>query len=368
MLTPDFPPAHGGIQQLAHRVTLGLDRFQAEVVTLAAPGAERFDSGGELAMRRVGSVRLPRSARNVALNARSLAVAARRRPDVTLSFHTVTSPAAAAIRAALRVPTIQYFYANEIGHRPRLASFAARRADAAIAISSYTLSLLAGCGVPTGGIAVIPPGVDLPAETAPLDHERPTIVTVARMAEPYKGHDVMLHALARVRAAVPDFEWVVIGDGPLRAGLQAMAAEVGVADCVRFLGAVENAERDLWLRRADVFAMPSRLPGPGLAGEGFGIVFTEAGAFGKPVVAGNVGGALDAVSNGETGLLIDPTDPDAVAEALVRLLCDRDLAARMGRAGSERAAAMAWPQIAARVQAIALDLLARPRAGASEPA
>ncbi len=92
-------------------------------------------------------------------------------------------------------------------------------------------------------------------------------------------------------------------------------------DAIRFLGSVSDEERNLWLRRAHLLAMPSRLPAGGFAGEGFGIAYLEAGAYGKPVVAGNVGGALDSVSDGESGLLVDPTDPVA------RRRCDRAAAA-----------------------------------------
>ena len=83
--------------------------------------------------------------------------------------------------------------------------------------------------------------------------------------------------------------------------------------------------------------MPSRLPAGGFAGEGFGIVYLEAGAYGKPVVAGNVGGAVDAVLDGETGLLVDPTDALEVADAITRLLLDEQLATRLGGAGADRA-------------------------------
>jgi phosphatidyl-myo-inositol dimannoside synthase len=229
-------------------------------------------------------------------------------------------------------------------------------------ISSYTAELLAGAGAPpSADVRLIPPGVDLPAQARPLAAARPTIVTVSRLADPYKGHDVLIGALALVRAEIPDVEWVVIGDGPLRPGLEALARSTGVADAVRFLGAVDDAERDRRLRSADVFAMPSRLPGAGLAGEGFGIVYLEAGAYGKPVVAGNVGGAPDAVLDGETGLLVDPTDRRALADALTRLLREPELAARLGRAAQARVAGYAWPAVARRVEALLLEQLAGAR-------
>jgi phosphatidylinositol alpha-1,6-mannosyltransferase len=343
---------------LAHRLARGLTAFDTKVVTLDGPGAARFDAEAGVAVRRVRAPRGPGPARVAPLNALALLEGLRFRPQVTLSAHIVTSPAAALIRGMLGARTVQYFHAKEIGGRPRLAAFAARRADATISVSRYTSGLLAAAGVPTAGLALIPPGVDLPADPRPRPARRPTLLTVARLADRYKGHDVLARSLALVREQVPDVEWIVIGDGPLRPELEEVCRSVGVAACVRFLGAVSDEERDGWLRRADLFAMPSRLPRAGQAGEGFGIVYLEAGAYGKPVVAGNVAGALDAVADGETGLLVDPTDHLAVGRAITRLLLDRELAARLGRGGAERARSLAWPVIAERVQALLLEQLA----------
>jgi glycosyltransferase involved in cell wall biosynthesis len=119
---------------------------------------------------------------------------------------------------------------------------------------------------------------------------------------------------------------------------------------------VPDERRDWWLRHADVLAMPSRLPGDGRAGEGFGIVYLEAGAHGTPVVAGNVAGALDAVADGESGLLVDPTDPHAVADAIAAVLLDRGLAQRLGDGGARRARGFAWPRIAERVEAVVREV------------
>jgi phosphatidylinositol alpha-1,6-mannosyltransferase len=358
LLTPDFPPAHGGIQLMAERFAGGLDGFRTSVVTLSAAGGGVHELDGEspAAVRRVPAPAGPAALRNLALNAAALPAALVWRPAVTLSLHLVTSPAAAAVRALTGAPTLQYFHAKEIGGKPRLAAFAAKRADAVVAVSAYCAELIAGTGAQPRRLELIPPGVDQPAETAPLPAERPTLLTVARLSDSYKGHDVMLRALALLRAGVPDVEWVVIGDGPLRGELEARAHAEGVADAVRFLGAVPDRQRDEWLRRAHVFAMPSRLPAHG-AGEGFGIVYLEAGAYGKPVLAGNVAGALDSVCDGETGLLVDPTDAQAVASALERLLGDRQLAERLGRAGMQRAHELSWERIAARVDDVLRSLI-----------
>jgi len=358
VLTPDFPPDRGGIQALVGGLVAGLRDLHVHVVTLDAPGAATFDAGIGVPVRRIAADRRLRGARNLPLNAGALREAAGFRPQLALSAHIVTSPAAVVMRRLLGVRTAQYFHANEILDKPRLAAFAARHADASIAVSSYTLGLLERAGAPAAGIRLIPPGVRLPADEGPLPSERPTVLTVARLVDRYKGHDVLLRALPLVRERVPDVEWVVVGDGPLRSELEADARQRGLAGAVRFLGSVGDEERNAWLRRADVFAMPSRLPGGRLAGEGFGIAYLEASSYGTPVVAGNVGGAVDAVLDGETGLLVDPTDPAAVGEAIARLLLEPALARRLGEAGARRARELAWPQVAARVQALLLELLA----------
>jgi phosphatidylinositol alpha-1,6-mannosyltransferase len=343
---------------MAHRLATGLTGFHTRVVALTSPGARQFDANGSLPVSRVPAIGRWPAAHNVELNGLAVAAGLRFRPAVTLSLHLVTSPAAAVVRALLGAPTVQYFHAKEIGDKPRLAAFAARRADAVIAVSAYTAGLIAATGVTPASLRLIAPGVDLPADSRPLGAERPTIVTIARLADRYKGHDVMLRSLALVRERVPDVEWVVIGDGPLRSELEDLALAEGVADAVRFLGAVSDEQRDVWLRRAEVLAMPSRLPGGGRAGEGFGIVYLEAAAYGKPVVAGNVAGALDAVLDGETGLLVDSTDATALADVIARLLLDKELAKRLGAAGAERAAGFTWAAVAERVEAVLLEQVA----------
>jgi phosphatidylinositol alpha-1,6-mannosyltransferase len=355
VITPDFPPARGGIQVLAHRLSSGLEGFQTRVITADSPGAARFDAEGDLSVRRVKSDRRMGASRNIPLNGIAVAEALRFRPQATLSVHIVTSPAAALIQRLLGAPSVQYFHAKEVGAKPRLAAFAATRARAAIAVSAYTSQLIRDACPEPAPINLIPPGVDLPDAAEPLPEERPTLLTIARLEDRYKGHDQIVRALPLIRAKVPDVQWIVIGDGPLRSGLERLADAQGVGEAIRFFGAVSDAERNSWLRRADALVMPSRLPDGDFAGEGFGIVYLEAGTYGKPVLAGNVGGALDAVVDGETGLLIDPTDHLALASAATKLLLDRDLARRLGQAGAERARSFAWPAICARVEALLLE-------------
>ena len=223
LITPDFPPDRGGIQVLAHRLATGLGGFERRVITLDSPGARGFDATSGLAIRRVRSDRRLGGGRNAPLNAIALFEALRFRPHVTLSAHIVTSPAAALIHRTLGSPTLQYFHAKEVGAKPRLAAFAARQAQDVIAVSEYTSGLVAATGAFSADVHLISPGVDLPADIEPLPEPRPTFLTIARLEDRYKGHDVLIRALPLIRAKVPDVHWVVIGDGPLRPGLEQLA-------------------------------------------------------------------------------------------------------------------------------------------------
>jgi phosphatidylinositol alpha-1,6-mannosyltransferase len=353
-ITPDFPPAHGGIQVLVDRVLRHATSYRPRVVTFDGPGAAAHDAELPFEVRRVLPRPRPRPLAVLRLNAAAIREASRFRPDAVLSAHIVTSPAARAIRSRHGAPVVQYAYADELARRPRLARSALGGAQAVVALGEYTRRLALDLGADPGLVHVIPPGVDFRDDAEPRRDARPTIVTVGRLEDRFKGHDVVIRALPLIRRHVPDVLWAVAGDGTLRPELEREAEAAGVSDHVLFLGDVPDAERDRWLDAARAFVMPARLRAGGVGGEGFGIVYLEAGAHRLPVVAGAAGGALDAAS-AETGLLVDPTDERAVADAVVRLLSDGDLARRLGEAGHERARELAWPRVAARLERVLLE-------------
>jgi phosphatidylinositol alpha-1,6-mannosyltransferase len=206
---------------------------------------------------------------------------------------------------------------------------------------------------------VIAPGIDLPARPVSTPRDRaPLIVTVARLEDRYKGFDVLIRALPLIRSRVPDATLTLVGDGHLRSSLEALARANGCGEALRCAGAVGDAERDALLSAATVFAMPSRLPARS-GGEGFGIVYLEAGAHGTPVVAANVGGSVDAVVGGQTGVLVAPEDHVEVAEAICGLLLDRDLATRLGDGGRAWAERHAWPIVVREVEDVLLGVARR---------
>jgi len=354
LLTPDYPPARGGIQYLLNGIVRHASRVRFRVVTLGdRPGTSEEDT---VPVRRVASPG-PRGATVARLNAAALAEARSWRPDVVLSGHVVMAPAA----RLTGVPYVQYLYAKEIAYRPRLSAYALRHACAGIVLGSHGRRLALAAGATNTPLHAIPPGIDLspPPSTTARDRA-PLIVNVARLEDRYKGFDVLIRALPLIRSRVPNAMMTFVGDGPLRASLEALARSNGCADALHCAGSVSNAERDALLSAATVFAMPGRLPA-GSGGEGFGIVYLEAGAHGTPVVAGNVGGAVDAVVHGQTGLLVDPEDHVAVGAAISSLLEDRELAARLGAGGRQWAEGFTWATVVPKVEDVLIAAAARGR-------
>jgi phosphatidylinositol alpha-1,6-mannosyltransferase len=218
-----------------------------------------------------------------------------------------------------------------------------RQAACLFTVSRYTAGHLRTLVGPDGPpIRFARPGVDL-GHHRPVGHtarqavraqygvgRHPLIVSVGRLV-PRKGTGVLIAALPRVRESVPGARLVVAGDGRRRGRLERLA-ERGEPGGVIFAGRVPVARLPALCSAADVAAMPVRTRWRGLEQEGFGMVFVEAQACGTPVVAGRSGGAPETVVDGETGFVVDGSDPDAVAAALIAVLTDPDRKAAMGRA------------------------------------
>lgn len=362
LITPTYPPTRGGVQIFVQRIVENWPGQPPTVVTVGGHTEREYDSDKKGHVVRVSPLKHGGMSATMAVVAgRAMACAATDKPDIVLSAHVSASPAAVAL-SFVGIPYVQFLYGTEMRRRPMSTKVAIRRAKRVLVISKYTSQLAQELGATTSQLALIEPGVDLPEVLTNPPRDRPTIVTVARIDDLHKGHDVMLEAIVLIRRDYPDIHWVVVGEGGLRVGLERQAAERGLAENVTFLGAVTDRERDEWLDRADVFAMPSR-PEPDGAVEGYGIVYVEAGAHGLPVVGGDFAGPRDAVNHGETGLLVDPTDPSKVAAAILALLRDPELCRRMGRAGQEKARAQGWPKVAQRLEAVAQSVVINHRTG-----
>jgi glycosyltransferase involved in cell wall biosynthesis len=145
--------------------------------------------------------------------------------------------------------------------------------------------------------------------------DQPTILTVGRLSksEGYKGYDKILEALPQIRQAIPDIHYVLIGKGSDRPRVEQIISELQLQDCVTLTGYVPDAEIADHYNLCDVFAMPSK-------GEGFGIVYLEALACGKPTLGGNQDGAVDALCHGKLGALVNPNSVEEIAQALTQIL------------------------------------------------
>ena len=176
------------------------------------------------------------------------------------------------------------------------------------------------------------PGIDTHAVRARYNvNGSAWVLTVARL-EPYKGVDMALRAVAQVRRDGLDVNYLVVGSGKKRKEYQKLAEELKIADHVRFVGNVPEAELPAVFNIASAYVGVSRRA-DGSRVEGFGVALAEASACGLPVIAGQSGGLAEAVRDGETGLVVNPDDPEAVADALKRLLGDQLLARRLGQSG-----------------------------------
>jgi glycosyltransferase involved in cell wall biosynthesis len=172
-----------------------------------------------------------------------------------------------------------------------------------------------------------------------LSRAQQVLLTVARLdaAERYKGHDVVIRALPSIVERVPNLTYVIAGDGDDRGRLEDLARELGVTDHVVFAGQISDAELVTLYERSDIFVLPATtvIDSHQPKGEGFGIVYLEAMAFGKPVIGPNYGAPAELIKDGQNGLQVDPADVPAVAEALLKLLTNPELACIMGKAASK---------------------------------
>ena len=221
---------------------------------------------------------------------------------------------------------------------------AVRGARARLAISTFTAKALESVGGKPVEIAA--PGIDpAPYETVDTDDVaefreqhgltgKKVILTLARL-EPRKGHDRVVAALPRLVSDVPNLHYLVVGKGNPEP-LQAQARALGVENCLTILPYIANDDLPTLFAACDVYVMVSRHDLASKEVEGFGIVYLEAAAAGKPCIAGSHGGAPDAVAHGETGFVVDPNDQEQLTAMFWSLLTDGKLAARMGARGRQR--------------------------------
>jgi glycosyltransferase involved in cell wall biosynthesis len=300
LLTTDFPPVLGGISSYLFNVYRQFEMSSMTLIAPQHPDAERFDSAQEYAAKRFGAApNIPgvRGAWQVwRMYAEAEKLVKRDRDLVLHCGHVNAAVAARKVKRRYGTPYLLWTHALEIMDEWLRASILPAMLDADLVItnSEFTRGFVASVGVADERIVKIRPGADPEHFRPELDArelarrlgilDRPTLLTVARMvkANRYKGHDVVLRALTDVVRVVPDVAYVVVGEGDDLEYLERLARECGVRDNVIFVGRV-----------------------------------------------------ADAVQDGITGLLVDPTDTAAVAAAIIKILREKELANVLGSNGRE---------------------------------
>lgn len=222
------------------------------------------------------------------------------------------------------------------------------QADALVAVSHFTeKALIRLMGVAPHKIQLFHNGVDIerfqpgPKRTDLIERHRlggkQILLSVGRIV-PRKGFDAVIRALPEIITKVPNAHYLIVGTGHYRPALESLVADLNLDSHVTFAGLVADEDLADYYRLCDLFVMPNREMPDGDT-EGFGLVFLEANACGKPVVGGIAGGAVEAVKSGENGLLVDGWSVKDIGEAITRLLTDKDLYDRIAARALEIALA-----------------------------
>jgi phosphatidyl-myo-inositol dimannoside synthase len=249
-------------------------------------------------------------------------------PQLILCAHTNFSPIAYFTHILTGIPYWLFVYGMESWDlRSKYQIKALRRADKIISISGYTRDrLLTEQKLDPAKVVLLPCTFDLERfqiaakpvhllEKFNLKPEQPVILTVARLdsVERYKGYDQILLALQQIRVVLPNVHYILVGQGNDRSRIETLIQRLNLQDCVTLAGFVRDEELGDYYNLCDVFAMPSKR-------EGFGIVYLEALACGKPTLGGNQDGAIDALCHGSLGALVNPDDVTEIAQTLVQIL------------------------------------------------
>lgn len=348
LVTNDFPPKTGGIQNLLWEWWRRLPADSFAVLTSPYKGSAAFDAEQKFEIHRVPEpVLLPHPLMVRRINR----LAAKFGADFV-----VLDPAVplGLVGPSLKLPYMVVVHGAEVTVPSRLPisrqglSYVLRHAEHVIAAGSYPAAVARDAGANQDSLTVIPPGVDTQRFVPLHDVDRASardelgierdvqlVLGISRLV-PRKGFDTLIRASARLRSSHPKLVVAIAGSGRDRDRLERLAGELNAP--VRFLGRVSNEMLPKLYGCADIAAMLCRSRWGGLEQEGFGIVFAEAAACGTPQIAGDSGGAAEAVADGITGRVVsDPSDVQSVADAVHEILANDEIRQSMKSASRQRA-------------------------------
>jgi glycosyltransferase involved in cell wall biosynthesis len=335
--------APGGIQRACRHVAAvlaahaGPDAGAYHFLSLNDAAGERRDTVGELSFSFRG---FARSKFRFALSS----LAAGRQAPLVFAAHPNLAPVGWAVKKLFGARLVVMAWGIDVWEPlPALRRRALGGVDAVLAISRDTArSVVAVQGVKKERVRLLPLALEpafwqaaqrRDASLPPGFPQGRILLSVARLAavEGYKGIDTVIQALPKLAATIPDVQYVIVGDGDDRPRLEALSRDLGVANRVHFLGKLDALSTELvaCYANCDVFVLPSK-------GEGFGLVFLEAMALGKPVIGGAHGGTPDVIEDGVTGFLVPHGDVPAVTEKVQSLLANDALRREIGERARQR--------------------------------
>lgn len=350
-ITNDFPPRPGGIQTFVYEIVA---RFNPEsVVVLASDWANsnEFDTGLDYKVVRAKSKVLLPTKKTLSLAAQL--IAEHNIDQVVFGASAPLGLLAKPLRKLGIKKIIAFTHGHEVGwaKTPLTKSLLRRIAkdvDSLTYLTAYTKAgILKGLPKNTESkMYQLLPGVDtqlfnpsnkvagaqIRADLGFAD--RPTIVSVSRLMA-RKGHDQLIKAIPEISKSIPGVALVIVGDGKYRKSLQKLVRKLKLTNDVYFSGKVPYADLPNWYAIGDVFAMPCRTRMANWDVEGLGIVYLEASATGLPVVAGDSGGAPEAVIPGKTGYVVGGRDSKMLIKQLIALLSDENLRVELGQNGRD---------------------------------
>lgn len=365
IVTNDFPPRTGGIESFVLAIAERLPPDSVVVHTARQPGDRAFDSSlGFPVVRDQTRLMVP----TPGISRRAAEIARAERCDrvwfgaaAPLALMAPTLRKAGVSRTVATTHGHEVWWAAVPATRPLLRAIGERN-DTVTYLGEYCRRRIAGALTEKARrrMRQLTPGVDnmvfRPAAGGDEVRERhglgdrPVVVCVSRMVA-RKGQDVLVKALPAVRRRVPDAALLLVGDGPHRGAVTRLVAQHGLERDVVIAGRVPWTATPAYYAAGDVFAMPTRTRLGGLEPEALGICYLEAAATGLPVVAGDSGGAPDAVLDGENGFVVDGRSVEQVADRVATLLEDDALARRMGERGRAWVAEnWLWDRQACRLQ------------------
>jgi phosphatidylinositol alpha-1,6-mannosyltransferase len=356
LVTNDYPPRVGGIQRTLEALVSRLPPERVAVLCPTSDGAEAFDGAAAYRVFRQPEAFLwptPEVGRRVAAAVHAFGA------EVVLFGATYPLALLGPRLARTGTPYLsaahgfEYWLSIAPGSHALMRRATGRASRVPVMCSAF-IARVVRTAVPDGvPVSVMYPGADVDAFRPDLPFEdlkerhgiggRPVVVCVSRLVA-RKGQDMLILAMPQIVRRVAGAALLIVGDGPDRPRLEALADQAPAGSVV-LAGQASEADLPRYYRAGDVFAMPCRTRRGGLEVEGWGNVFIEAAACGRPVVVGDSGGARESLIPDETGLLVDGSSVAEVAEAVASLLEDPARAEAMGRAGRERVErSFTWPR------------------------